>query len=50
MINKLYEGFEGKLTTIKWAKLCKCSHDTALRDILTAGHVIIFTPYGSLIN
>jgi Fic family protein len=26
-------GFEGKLTTSKWAKLAKCSHDTALRDI-----------------
>ena len=33
MLNKLIEGFEGKLTTDKWAKLCKCSHDTALRDI-----------------
>ena len=27
------DDFEGKLTTIKWAKLAKCSHDTALRDI-----------------
>lgn len=33
MLNKLLEGFEGKLTTSKWAKICKCSHDTALRDI-----------------
>ena len=33
MLNRLFEGFEGKLTTAKWAKLCKCSHDTALRDI-----------------
>jgi Fic family protein len=33
MLNKLFEGFEGKLTTIKWAKITKCSHDTALRDI-----------------
>ena len=33
LINKLYEGFEGKLTTEKWAKLAKCSHSTALRDI-----------------
>ncbi len=27
------DGFEGKLTTSKWAKLAKCSPDTALRDI-----------------
>ena len=33
ILNKLLEGFEGTLTTSKWAKLCKCSHDTALRDI-----------------
>ena len=32
-INRLLDGFEGKLTTTKWAKLTKCSHDTALRDI-----------------
>ncbi len=34
MINKLFDGFEGKLTSSKWAKITKCSHDTALRDIL----------------
>jgi len=33
ILNKMIEGFEGKLTTAKWAKICKCSHDTALRDI-----------------
>jgi len=33
ILNRLIEGFEGKLTTAKWAKLNKCSHDTALRDI-----------------
>jgi Fic family protein len=33
IINRLLDGFEGKLTTSKWAKLAKCSHDTALRDI-----------------
>ena len=32
-LNRLLDGFEGKLTTTKWAKLAKCSHDTALRDI-----------------
>jgi Fic family protein len=34
VLNRLLEGFEGKLTTSKWAKLAKCSQDTALRDIL----------------
>ncbi len=33
MLNKLLDGFNGKLTTSKWAKICKCSQDTALRDI-----------------
>lgn len=33
MINKLFDGFEGKLNTSKWAKMTKCSADTALRDI-----------------
>lgn len=33
MLNKLLDGFTGKLTTSKWAKICKCSQDTALRDI-----------------
>jgi Fic family protein len=34
LLNKLLDGFEGKLTTSKWAKLAKCSQDTAHRDIL----------------
>lgn len=34
ILNKLLDGFEGKLTTSKWAKLAKCSQDTAYRDIL----------------
>lgn len=33
LINKLFDGFDGKLTTSKWAKIAKCSQDTALRDI-----------------
>lgn len=33
MINRLLNGFEGKLNTSKWAKIEKCSTDTALRDI-----------------
>jgi Fic family protein len=33
MIDRLLEGFEGKLTSSKWAKIEKCSQDTASRDI-----------------
>lgn len=33
MLNKLLDGFTGKLKTSKWAKIAKCSKDTALRDI-----------------
>lgn len=33
MINRLLDGFEGKLTSSKWATITKCSQDTALRDI-----------------
>ena len=34
IINRLLDGFEGKLTTSKYAQLAKCSQDTAHRDIL----------------
>jgi Fic family protein len=33
LLNPLLDGFEGNLTTSKWAKIAKCSADTALRDI-----------------
>jgi Fic family protein len=33
LINILLDGFDGKLTSTKWAKITKCSNDTALRDI-----------------
>jgi len=33
LLNKLIDGFNGKLTSSKWAKIAKCSQDTALRDI-----------------
>ncbi len=33
MLNKLLDGFDGKLKSSKWAKIAKCSSDTALRDI-----------------
>lgn len=35
VLNRLLDGFEGKLTTSKYAKLAKCSQDTALRDVLS---------------
>src|SRR5712664_3383490 len=34
VLNRVLDDFDGKLTTSKWAKLAKCSQDTALRDIL----------------
>jgi Fic family protein len=34
VLNSLLNGFDGKLTTSKWAKIAKCSQDTAYRDIL----------------
>ena len=33
VLDRLLDGLEGKLTSSKWAKLAKCSQDTALRDI-----------------
>ena len=33
MINKMLDGFDGKLTSSKWATITKASQDTALRDI-----------------
>ena len=33
LVNRLLDGFDGKLTSSKWAKIAKCSQDTALRDI-----------------
>ena len=43
MINKMMDGFDGKLTTSKWAKIAKCSQDTALRDIqdLVAQNILV---------
>jgi len=42
VINRLLDGFEGKVTSSKYAKLAKCSQDTALRDIdeLIRRHVL----------
>ena len=33
LLNRLLDGFDGKLTSKKWASIAKCSPDTALRDI-----------------
>ena len=33
MLNRLLDGFDGKLTSSKWAAITKCSPDSALRDI-----------------
>ena len=33
LLNKLLDGFDGKLTSSKWAKIATCSKDTAIRDI-----------------
>ncbi len=43
VLNRLLDGLEEKLTTSKWAKLAKCSHDTALRDIaaLVKGGILV---------
>jgi Fic family protein len=33
MLNKLLDGFDGKLSSSKWSKIAKCSKDSAIRDI-----------------
>src|SRR5262249_10245962 len=46
MVNRLLDGFDGKLTSSKWARIEKCSQDTALRDIddLVARGVLVKDP------
>jgi len=34
ILNRILDGLEGKLTSSRWAKLAKCSQDTAYRDII----------------
>lgn len=48
VLNRLLDGIEEKLTTSKWAKLAKCSQDSALRDILglVEHRVLIRNPQG----
>ena len=33
LLNRVLDGFEGRLTSSKWPAIAKCSPDTALRDI-----------------
>jgi len=48
LLNKLLDGFDGKLTSSKWAKIAKCSQDTASRDIqdLLEKDVLVKEPAG----
>ena len=48
VINRLLDGFTGSLSTGKYAKLAKCSNDTALRDIqgLLEQRILIQNPGG----
>jgi Fic family protein len=48
ILNRLLDGFEGKLTSSKWAKLAKCSQDTAHRDIedLLGRRILVKDPGG----
>jgi len=48
MLNRLLDGFDGKLTSSKWAAIAHCSQDTASRDItdLLARHVLQKDPGG----
>jgi Fic family protein len=48
VVNRVLDGFVGKLTTSKYARLAKCSQDTALRDIqpLVERGVLVRNPEG----
>ena len=48
VLNRLLDGFEGRFTTSKYAKLAKCSQDTALRDIqsLVEWNLLVRNPEG----
>ena len=48
VLNRVLDGFDGKLTSSKYAKLAKCSSDTALRDIrdLLARGILLQNPGG----
>ncbi len=44
MLNLLLDDFDGKLTVKKWAAMCKCSPDTALRDIQSLVNLAVLAP------
>ena len=48
ILNRMLDGFDGKLTSSKWAKLGKCSQDTASRDIddLIIRGILVKNPAG----
>ena len=48
LVNMMLDGFEGKMRTSKWAKIAKCSSDTALRDIddLLKKGILVKNPSG----
>ena len=48
VINHLLDGLQGKLTTTRWARMTKCSQDTALRDItdLMDRGILVRSPEG----
>ena len=48
VLGRLIDGFEGKLTSSKWAKLARCSQDTAHRDItdLVGRGILLKSPSG----
>jgi Fic family protein len=48
MLNRLLDGFQGHLTSSKWAQIAKCSQDTAARDIeaLVVRGILVKEPGG----
>jgi Fic family protein len=50
VINRLLDNFKGKLTCSKYAKLAKCSHDTALRDIKKRMALCSKKPVGGVVR
>jgi Fic family protein len=52
VLNMILNGLDGQLNTSKWAKMCKCSQDTASRDIkdLVGKQILHKLPYGGRIT
>ena len=52
MLNKLLDGFDGKLNTSKWEKITKTSQDTDLRDIqnLIEKQILVREPGGGIVR